>query len=109
MTGHSTSTKGPLLAFGMGGLNFAYYLGTVSFIQDHFDLVQSNISLSGVSCGGFAAFAIFFELSPSEAFQYLCMWDSYFSDRKLGILFVKARPSVSNLKHSDIWMYIYMM
>ena len=68
----------------------AYYLGVIAFLRDHFDLLSSQICLSGISCGTSAVFVIFFELSIEQGFDFGLEWDKLFNSRPLKFWFLKT-------------------
>ena len=94
-TNKANYKRGPLITFGTGGLLGAYYIGVISFLRDHFDLIKSDISISGVSCGGFGAWIIFLEVSICQSMEYLFLLRRLFSDRTFKILFVDTSKYLS--------------
>eukprot|EP00484_Ammonia_sp_Unknown_P005140 CAMPEP_0197075092 /NCGR_PEP_ID=MMETSP1384-20130603/211436_1 /TAXON_ID=29189 /ORGANISM="Ammonia sp." /LENGTH=373 /DNA_ID=CAMNT_0042513935 /DNA_START=39 /DNA_END=1160 /DNA_ORIENTATION=- len=89
---HADNTKpsGPLIAFSYAGMLWAYYLGVIAFLRDHFDLVKSNIRLSGISCGTSAVLVIFLDLSIEQGFEFGLGWQKLFDDRPLKFWFLST-------------------
>eukprot|EP01084_Bolivina_argentea_P108738 194347_1 len=94
----SKDKLGPLITFGSGGLLAAYYIGVISFLRDHFDINGSMVSISGVSCGSFAAMTLFLNLSVSKSFEYLFMLKNIFVRRKLWFFLLKTK------EYTDPWL-----
>merc|ERR1719188_2663150 len=69
---------------------WAYYLGVIAFLRDHFDLLSSNIHLSGISAGTAAVFAVFFELTIEQAFDFGLEWQRLFDSRPLKFWFLST-------------------
>ena len=82
--------KGPLIAFSYAGMLWAYYLGVIAFLRDHFDLFESNISLSGISCGTSAVCVIFLDLSIEQGFDIGLEWQKKFDGRPLRFWFLST-------------------
>lgn len=65
-------------------------MGVIAFLRDHFDLLSSNISLSGISCGTSAVFVIFFDLSIEQGFDFGLEWQRLFDSRPLKFWFLST-------------------
>mmetsp|Transcript_74524 Transcript_74524/g.67019 ORF Transcript_74524/g.67019 Transcript_74524/m.67019 type:complete len:373 (-) Transcript_74524:146-1264(-) len=85
-----TKPNGPLIAFSYAGMLWAYYLGVIAFLRDHFDLFQSNICLSGISCGTSAVLVIFLDLSIEQGFEFGLGWQKLFDNRPLKFWFLST-------------------
>ena len=91
--------KGPLLAFAGGGLIWAYYLGVIAFLRDHFNLIESQVLFSGVSCGCSAAITLFFDLSIIQGFQFGYVWkENIFDKRPLKCFCMSTKVVLNALK-----------
>eukprot|EP01084_Bolivina_argentea_P245492 411021_1 len=82
--------NGPLLAFSYAGMLWAYYLGVIAFLRDHFDIFSSNICLSGISCGTSAVLVIFLDLSIEQGFDFGLEWQKLFDNRPLKFWFLST-------------------
>ena len=82
--------NGPLLAFSYAGMLWAYYLGVIAFLRDHFDLYKSNICLSGISCGTSAVLIIFLDLTIEQGFEFGLGWQKLFDNRPMKFWFLST-------------------
>jgi len=87
---NNTPPKGPLIAFSYGGMLWAYYLGVIACLRDHFDIVGSNPCFSGVSAGTSAVLTMFLELSIEQGFDCGLGWQRLFDNRPLKYWFLST-------------------
>jgi len=86
----SESVRGPLLAFSYAGMLWAYYLGVVAFLRDHFNLHKSGVSCSGISAGCSSAMVVVFDLSIEQGFEFGLEWQKLFDSRFFSCWFLET-------------------
>jgi len=87
--------SGPLLAFSYAGMLWSYYLGTVAFLRDHFDLYKSNICLSGISAGCSSVMVIFLDLTIEQGFEFGLEWNRLFDSRFLKFFCLSTKQTLN--------------
>lgn len=82
--------KGPLIAFSYAGMLWAYYLGVIGCLRDHFDIHASNVCFSGISAGTSAVLTMFLDLSIEQGFDCGLGWQQLFDNRPLKYWFIST-------------------
>ena len=74
---------------------WAYYLGVIACLRDHFDLYASQCRFSGISCGATAAFTLHFGLTVPQALEFGLSFQKLFDQRFLKFWFLSNNEVVN--------------
>ncbi|ETO29841.1 hypothetical protein RFI_07280 [Reticulomyxa filosa] len=85
----------PVISFSPGGTLWAYFIGVIAYLRDHFDIQdameEKQLRLCGISCGTSAVITIFFNLSVCQAFEFGMEWQKLFDSRLLKFCFLDTK------------------